>query len=52
MNWVYLVAIPVAIAGWIGMSYITRNASRKNSSWEAPVPREGGRRWFRWPWSR
>jgi hypothetical protein len=50
VNWLLLVAIPVAIAGWVGMSFLTRSASRKNAGWEAPVPRQPGarRRWW-WP---
>jgi hypothetical protein len=52
MDWAILIAIPLAIAGWIGISFLTRNASRRNSGWEAPVPRApGSKRWW-WPWSR
>jgi hypothetical protein len=49
MDWVFLLVIPLAIAGWLGMALLTRNASRKHSGWEAPVPRApGAKRWW-WP---
>ncbi len=49
MDWVFLLIIPLAIAGWLGMALLTRNASRKHSGWEAPVPRApGAKRWW-WP---
>ena len=46
MDWVFLLVIPLALAGWLGMALLTRNASRKHSGWEAPVP--GSKRWW-WP---
>ena len=49
MDWVWLLIVPLALAGWLGMAFLTRKASRNNSGWEAPVPRQpGSKRWW-WP---
>lgn len=52
VDWAYLLIIPLAIAGWVGISFLTRRASNKNAGWESPVPRAPGSRRWRWPWSR